>query len=111
MARNEYIVSVGSYSFFSSNPEIHSCKKQDIYDMWQVRVMDNKDCIPGCDGYCDCFTFDNEWSRTQFIQDEGYEYMENHFESVDGMRHKIGDSTFYDEPCQVDLHIYYVYKK
>lgn len=110
MTRNEYVVSVGSYKFFNPEMEIFSHSKQDVYDMWVVRVMASDDSIPGYDGYESEYTFDNEWSRTQFIQDECYEYMENDFESVDGTRHKIGNSMFYDEPCQVDLHVCYVYK-
>lgn len=72
--------------------------KRDVYDVWAVEIVDDE-------GYLDdCLYFETAEDRDDYENENGLVWCGTDFESVDGMRHKHGDSAFYDEPVQVDVH-------
>lgn len=103
MARNEYRI-------MWEDKEIYSRHKQDNYDVWSIVVLESENSLPG-DMVENTFIFDNSWSRDQFETEEGYVWIDNNTLEIEGMRHHIGGSFFYDEQCTVWEHVDYVYKK
>lgn len=88
-----------TYTITADDIEFTSRHLRDVYDVWAVQIVDSE-------GYSDGVEyFDSDSERDAYEVENDLTWSHTDFESRDALRHKEGSSTFYDEPCTVDVHI------